>query len=339
MTQNIGTDGQSHLGYCGIAEESSYGGGAAPSVFLPINSDGFSAENGVLYNSNIRGRSRFSGTAGVFEDDGSVEMVAGPENGMGLLLKAAFGTASVTTSSEGSGTDNVGTHTFTTDNKLPSLAVEIGLGAIEAARHRGVGVGTLELSHTPEDYLMLSADMTAKDFELQGSQASPTYSDLRPFVWHDGTITLDGTDRSVDVAEFTCSIENDLDEKIRGSRTPSKAHVGTRTVSGSLNLDFENIEALEMFLGGAPGSGTTTVQDALYKASLNAVWTSPELVVSGGTSGYELELDFPNIVLETHDAQVNEQDAIIENIEFGAEDTAATYDVQGTLVNGQTTAY
>lgn len=339
MTQNIGTDGQSHMGYCGLAEESSYGEGPEPTVYLPINSDGFSAENGVLFNSNIRGRSRFSGTAGVFEDDGSVEMVAGPENGMGLLLKGAFGSTSVSTSSEGSGTDNVGTHTFTTDQKLPSWAVEIGLGAIDAARHRGVGVNSLEISHTPEEYLMLSADMTAKDFELQGSQATPTYSDLRPFVWHDGVVTVDGSDRSVDLAELTATIENDIDEKIRGERTPTKAHVGTRTVSGSFNLDFENIEVLEMFLGGAAGSGTQTVQDALYKASMNAVWTSPEMVVDGGTSQYELELDFPNITLSAHDAQVNEQDAIIENIEFDAEDTAGTYDVQATLVNGETSAY
>lgn len=336
MTQNIGTDGQSHLGYCGIAEESSYGGGAAPSVFLPINSDGFSLENGILFNSNIRGRSRFQGTAGVFEDDGSVEMVAGPENGLGLLLKGAFGSASVTTQSEGSGTDNVGEHTFTTDNKLPSYSVEIGLGAIDSLRHSGVGIGSLEISHTPEEYLMVSADMTAQEPELQGSQASPTYSDLRPFVWHDGTVNLDGTDRSVDLAEFTATIDNDLDEKIRGNRVPSKCHVGERAISGTLNLDFENTNALNLFLGG---TSATTVQDALYKASLNAKWVSPELVVDGGSSGYSLELDFPNINLSTQEAQVNEQDAIIENIEFEAEDTASTYDIQGTLVNGQTTAY
>ena len=263
-------------------------------------------------------------------------MVAGPENGMGLLLKAAFGATSVSTSSEGSGTDNVGTHTFTTDNKLPSLAVEIGLGAIDSMRHLGVGIGSLEISHTPEEYLMVSADMNAQEPELQGSQATPTYSDLRPFVWHDGTVTFDGTDRSVDLAEFTATIDNDLDEKIRGSRTPDKCHVGERAVSGTLNLDFENTNALELFLGE---SSATTVQDALYKASLNAVWTSPELVIDGGTSAYELELDFPTINLSTQEAQVNEQDAIIENIEWEAEDTASTYDVQATLVNAQTTAY
>ena len=337
MTQNIGTDAQSHLGYCGLTEESSYGGGGSPSVFLPINSDGFSMENGVLFNSNIRGRSRFDGTAGVFEDDGSVEMVAGPENGLGYLLKGAFGSTSVVTSdSDGDGADDTGEHTFSTDNKLPSYAVEIGLGAIDSLRHKGVGIGSLEISHTPEEYLMVSADMNAQEPELQGSQASPTYSDARPFVWHDGTINLDGTDRSVDVAEFTSTIDNDLDEKIRGSRTPAKCHVGERAVSGSLNLDFENTNAMQLFLGG---TSATTVQDALYKASLNCKWISPENTVTGGSTAYSLELDLPNIILATDEAQVNEQDAIIENIGWEAEDTASTYDIQATLVNSQTSAY
>lgn len=337
MTQNIGSDGQSFKGYCGLAEESSYGGGGAPSVYLPIQSDGFSAENSPLFDSNIRGRDRFQAAAGVFEDDGSVELVAGPENGTGYLLKGAFGAASVTASDgDGDSTNDTGTHTFSTSDKLPSWAVELGLGAIDAARHVGVGVGSLEISHTPEEYLMLSADLTAKEFQLQGSQASPTYSDLRPFVWHDGVVTFDGTDRSTDVAEFSMSLENDLDEKIRGSRTPDKAHVGERAISGTLNMDFENTTAMNLFLGG---STAAQPQDQLYKASLNAKWTSPEVVVSGGQN-YSLELDLPSITLSTHEAQLNEQDAVIENVEYEAEvDPTAGYDVQATLVNGQTSAY
>lgn len=336
MTQNIGTDGQSFKGYCGLAEESSYGAGGAPSAFLPIMSDGFSAENSPLNNANIRGRSRHTVAAGVFEDDGSVELVAGPENGLGLLLKGAFGTSSVTASDpDGDSTNEVGTHTFTTDDKLPSWAVEIGLGAIDAARHKGVGVDSIEFSHTPEEYLTVSAELTAQEFELMGTQASPTYSDLRPLVWHDGTINFDGTDRSVDVAEFTCTVENNIDEKIRGSRVPAKAHVGERVASGTLNMDFENVNALEKFLGSA---GATTPEDELYRASLNAKWISPE-TIEDTTTAYSLELDLPNITLDTHEAQLNEQDAIVENIEWTAEDTGSTYDIQATLVNGQTTAY
>jgi len=342
MTQNIGTDGQSFQGYAGLVEEaSSYAAGGSPSTFIPIRTDGFGLENSPLFDSNVRGRDRFLASAGAFTDDGSLELVAGPENGLGVLLKGAFGSASVTTSSEGSGTDNVGTHTFSTDDKLPSYAVEIGLGAIEAARHLGVGIDVLEFSHTPEDYLIITADMIASRPELQGSQASPSYSDLRPFVWHDGVITFDSDDRTTDVAEFTCTITNNLDPKMRGERYATKMHVGERPISGTLNLDFENTDALEMFLGDDPANDPTTVQDTLYKASLNAKWTSPELVVSGGTSGYELELDIPSIALATWEGQLNEQEAIIENVPWEAEvDSAGTgYDIEATLTNGQTSAY
>lgn len=339
MSQNIGTEGQSFKGYCGLAEESGYGDGGEPEVFLPIRSDGFGLENTPLFDSNIRGRDRFQAAAGVFEDDGSIELVAGPENGLGYLLKGAFGSTTVETSDEsGDSTDDLGTHTFSTDDFLPSWAVELGLGSIDAARHVGVGVDTLEFNHTPEEYLIVSADLTAKQPEMQGSQASPTYTDIRPFVWHDGVVTLDGTDRSTDLAEFTFSLENDIDEKIRGSRTPDKAHVGNRTISGTLNLDFENMDTLELFLGE---TGATSPQDQLYKASLNAQWTSPELVVQDGTENYSLELDVPKVTLSTHESQLNEQDAIIENIEWEAEvDVGGSgYDAQATLVNGIIEAY
>lgn len=335
---SIGTDGQSFQGYCGITEEASYGDGGAPSAFLPIRSDGFSADNNPLFDSNIRGRQRFMAAAGAFSDDGDIEMVAGPENGLGYILKGALGDASVTTSdSDGDSTDDTGTHTFTVADKLPSWAVEIGLGAIDAARHVGVGVDTLELSHTPEEYLVVTAGLTAKEFQLQGTQASPTYSDLRPFVWHDGAVTFDGSDRTTDVAELSLELDNGIDEKIRGERSPSKAHVGEPEISGNLNLDFENTDAAQRFLGGA---SATSPQQELYKASLNAKWTSPELTVDGGSTNYSLEADLPSITLSTYEATLNEQEAIVENVGWEAEvDPSAGYDLQMVLVNGQTTAY
>lgn len=338
MSQNIGTDGQSFKGYCGLAEEDDYGDGGDPEVYLPIRSDGFGLENTPLFDSNIRGRGRYQAAAGVFEDDGSVELVAGPENGLGYLLKGAFGDADVETSSEGDGSDNVGEHTFSTSDKLPSWAVELGLGSIDAARHVGTGVDTIEFSHTPEEYLIISADLTAKKPEMQGSQASPTYSDIRPFVWHDGVVTVEGDDRTADLAEFTMSLENGIDEKIRGGRTPDKAHVGERTISGNLNLDFENMDMLERFLGE---EGASTPQDELFKAELNAKWETPELIVDDGDSQYSLELDVPKVTLSTHEAQLNEQDAIVENIEWEAEVDAGDtgYDAQAILTNGITDSY
>ena len=332
----IGTDGQSFKGYCGIAEETAYGDGGSPSAFLPIRSDGFGAGNNPLYQSNIRGRDRYAAAAGMFDDDGDAEMVAGPENGLGYLLKAAFGSTSVSTSDEsGDSTDDTGTHTFSPADDLPSLAVEIGLGSIDAAQHVGVGVDTLEFSHTPEEYLVVTAGMTAKEFELQGSQASPTYSDLRPFVWHDGTITVESTDRTADIAEFTAELSNNIDEKIRGERSPTKAHTGQRVISGNLNLDFENTDVAELFLGSV---GATSPEGGLKEVELQATWTSPEVVA--GSKNYELDLHIPNVRLETYDANLNEQEAIVENVAWGAVmDSGNGYDMEATLVNGITSSY
>jgi len=337
MTQNIGSEGQSFKGYAGLTEEGSYADGGDPSVFLPIISDGFGPENELMHNNSVRSRGRQPAVAGVFSDDGSVELVAGPENGLGYLLKGAFGSASVTASDpDTDNTDEVGTHTFDVADQIPSYAIEIGLGSIDAARHLGFGLDAIEFSHTPEDFLTVSVDGSASRYELQGSQASPTYSDLLPLVWHHGIIDVDGTDRTVDVSEFTCELANNIETKVRGERWVSKMDVGTREVSGSLALDFENTDMAKKFLGGTSAS---TVQDTLYKASLNAKWTSPEMI-EDTSEPYSLELDLPQISLATHEAQLNEDDAIVENIDWEAEiDPTAGHEIQAILVNGETEAY
>jgi len=336
MSQTIGEDGQSFFGYAGIAEESSYGAGAAPSEFLNVVSDGFSGDNNPIFLSTTRGRDTHSAVAGEFSDDGSLDMPVTPE-AIGLLLKAAFGSTSVTTSDpDGDGTDEVGTHTFTTDDKLPSLAVELGLGNVDAVRHTGVGVENLELSHSSGERLSMSMDMPAKEPDGSVSAATPAYDNLRALVYHDATYTLFGTDRTVDLRDLTVSITNNLTPHTRGSRTPAKMTVGTREIVFEATLDFENSNVMEKFWGSA---GATGPEDELYEGGVNAKWVSPE-TIEDTTTQYSLELDAPRCTINTHDAQLNEQDLIAENVELRAlVDPSAGYDVQGTLVNGQTSAY
>ena len=336
MSQTIGEDGQSFFGYAGIAEESTYGGGAAPTEYLNVVSDGFSGDNNPIFLSTTRGRDTHSAVAGEFSDDGSLDMPVTPE-AIGLLLKGAFGSTTVTTSDpDGDGTDEVGTHTFTTDDKLPSLAVELGLGNVDAVRHTGVGVESLELSHSSGERLSMSMDMPAKEPDGSPSAATPSYDNLRALVYHDATYTLFGTDRTVDLRDLTVSITNNLTPHTRGSRTPAKMTVGTREIVFEATLDFENTNVMERFWGSA---GSTGPEDELYEGSLNAKWVSPE-TISDTTTAYSLEFDMPRVTINTHDAQLNEQDLIAENVELRAlVDQTAGYDVQGTLVNGQTSAY
>lgn len=337
MSQTIGEDGQSFFGYCGIAEESSYGGGAAPSEFLNIVSDGFQGDNQPIFLNTIRGRDTYEGIAGAFEDDGSISMPATPES-IGLLLKAAFGTTSVTASDpDNDSSDEVGTHIFTTDDKLPSLAVELGLGNVGAVRHTGVGVESLDLEHTNGERLSLSLDLPAKEPDGSVSSATPAYDSLRSFVFHDATFSLFGSDRTADLQDLTISLANNLDKKVRGNRTPSKMSVGGREVTMDVTIDFENEDVMKQFWGSATATGP---EDELAEGAFNSKWVSPE-TVADTTTAYSLEFDAPRCQILTHDAQLNENDLIAENVELRAlVDTGGLgYDIQATLVNGVTAAY
>lgn len=338
MSQTIGQDGQSFFGYAGIAEESTYGEGVDPEEYLNVVSDGFSGDNNPIFLSTTRGRDTHSAVAGEFTDDGSLDMPVTPE-AVGLLLKGAFGETSVTTEDPAStGDDVVGEHTFTTADKLPSFSVELGLGDVDAVRHTGVGVESLELEHSTGERLSMSLDLPAKEPDGSVSSSTPAYDNLRALVYHDATFELFGTDRTVDLRDLTISLTNNLTPHVRGSRTPAKMSVGQREVVFEATLDFENTEVMERFWGSADAEGP---EDELHKGAVNAKWVSPESIPDSDDTAYSLEFDAPRCTINTHDAQLNEQDLIAENVELRAlVDTEGDgYDVQATLVNGQTDEY
>lgn len=337
MAQTVGSDGQSFFGYAGIAEESTYGTGVAPTHFLNVVSDGFSESNNPIYLNTIRGRDTYEAIAGEYDDDGSLDMPVSPE-AIGLMLKAAFGTTSMTTSDpDGDSTDEVGTHTFTTADKIPSLSVELGKGNVGAIRHTGVAVESLDLEHSSGDRLSMSTDLPAKEPDGSVTAATPSYDNLRALVYHDATFDLFGTDRTVDLRDVTFSLANNTTKHVRGERAPAKMTVGEREVTFDVTLDFENMNVWEKFWGS---SGATGPEDELYEGGLNTKWVSPETIEDTSTA-YSLEIDAPRCVMDTHDAQLNENELIAENVEVRAlVDVGGNgYDVQATLVNGRTTTY
>jgi len=332
MAQNAGTDGQSYFGYVGLSEESTFGGGGSPSQFADVVSDGFSGDNNTNYLSTIRGRDTYEGAAGEFDDGGSVDLPVSPEGSIGLLLKGAFGETSVTTPETG-----VGQHTFTTAKKLPSWCFEIGVGNVDAIRHSGVVVDSLEISQSAGDRVTASVDLPAQQPTAQGSQATPTYDNLRTFQYHDATVSVNGTDRSPDVQETTWSLTNNVDMPTRTSRFPDKAFLGQREITAEVTLDFETMELWEAFWGN---SGATTPQNTLSDVGFNIKWVSPETIASTSTA-YSLEIDMPKCRIDTHEATLNEQDLVAEDVELRAllDVGGDGYDCQATLVNGVTSAY
>lgn len=333
---NIGTLPQSFRGYIGIAKESSYGGNPAPAYYVDAVSDGFSLDNQPDFQNTTRSRTTHKGEAGPLSDEGSLDLPANPENGLGLLLLAAFGAETFTSSDpDGDGTDEVGQHVFSPADALDSLAVEVGRDT-DVVRHAGAGVDALELSHTAEDMLTVSADMIAKEPDPSVTAATPSYSDLRNFRFQDIDLSIAGTDRSPDVQDLTLGIENGLSPEFRGSRTAAKMSVDDRPVTASATLDFESTELFELFLGAA---GATSPQDQLATAAIDVTWTTPETIDDTSTN-YSLRWNMPTCTINTHEAQINQNDLVAENVEFRAlYDTGIGSEAEVTLTNGVVSAY
>jgi len=337
---SIGQLPQSFRGYVGLAIETTYGTGVAPQVFVDATSDGFSLDNQPDFQNTTRSQATHKGEAGAFNDEGSVDLPANPENGLGYLLAAVMGSESFTTQDpDGDSTDEVGEHVFTPSDTLPSLSVEVDRDT-DVLRHVGGGVDTFELSHTAEEMLTASADIIAKEPDPKpyesSSQATPTYSDLRNFRWNDIDLTVNGNNRDTDVQEATFSIERNLAQNFRGERTLSKIEQGERVFTATVTLDFEDRDLFNQFLGAADASG---VQDQLANIGIDATWSSPETIADTSTP-FSLRWNMPTCTVNTHEANIDQNSAVAEDVELrGLFDPSISGEAEITLINGITEQY
>lgn len=311
----------------------------APTQFADVVSEGFSGDRQPSYLSTIRGRQTYQVRAGPYADDGGFELVATPEGIMGLLLKGALGSTSVTTSDpDNDTTDEVGTHTFTPADDLPSWGVEIGLASIDAVRHLGGVVDELEFAHAQGEELTVTPSIMAAKPVIQGNRLTPSYDALKSFTFHNATFTINSTDRTADVQEWSTTIANGASLAHRNSVTATKAFVDTLVVTHTVTLDFENMNLWEQFFGQT--GALASPQPTMNEVDCNAKWTSDETIADTDTN-YELEIDTPRCAINTHDANLNEQDLVAEEVEFRSlVDTGGIGDeLQVLLTNGVLTAY
>jgi hypothetical protein len=336
----IGQLPQSFRGYVGLGIESTYGTGVDPQVFVDATSDGFSLDNQPEFQNTTRSQATHKGEAGAFSDEGSVDLPANPENGMGYLLAAVMGAETTNViDPDNDSTDEVGEHVFTPSDTLPSLSAEVDRDT-DVVRHVGGGVDTFELSHTAEEMLTASADIIAKEPDPKpyesSTQPTPTYSDLRNFRWNDITLSVNGTNRDTDIQEATFTVERNLSTNFRGERTLSKIEQGERVFSITATLDFEDRDLFNQFLGAADASG---VQDQLAEIGIDGTWTTPETIADTST-GYALRWNQPRNVINTHEANIDQNSAVAEDVEFrGLFDPSIGGEAEITLTNGILDAY
>lgn len=196
-------------------------------------------------------------TSGV---EGSPEFYA-RDASLGFWLWAALGADAVT------GTTNY-THVLTPSNALPYITAWRNVGDTLWEQYRDCKVGSLTISADAGAPLAVTAGING----LQASRLTVDPTIAVPvaiqtgavYNFNEATVTLAGGATAL-VSSFELTIENNLTRQQTDDVVPYDVVEGTREVSLSFDLIFENIDEYNKFhYGGVSG---TTVSNSIYTTS------------------------------------------------------------------------
>ena len=274
----VGSDAQ-----FGFAEEALWASGTPTiSKFIPFLSESLQLERNIVTTDAIRGATaRSIWREGAEKVGGDLSVEVQPA-GMYTLFKHALGRA-WTAGPSGSSHYH---HKIYPSGTLPEgLRLEIGRTGVSGGNflYKGCKVNQLTLNCSVGEPLTATFSFLGKD--ETATQTNPTtatsISTLNPLTFDEGAITVDGV--SQEVAGFSITVNNNLieDKGALGSRyRVAIPRSGFRDVTGSLNLEFDNLTLYNKYTAGT-------------ESALKLLFTSDDLI---GSQAYTLSVDCPRIV-------------------------------------------
>jgi len=288
----------------GFGEETVWASGT-PTIanFIPFLSESVQLERNIVMTDSIRGDSARSIWRTGFETVGGDISVEVQPTGFTTLLKHTLGRVA-SAGPSGSGFYH---HKIYPSGTLPvGLAVEIGrTGAAGGTfTYRGMKINQLELACAVGDPLTATFSFLGKtESRLQGDPTGQTsISALNPLTFDEGAITIDGASQEVQGVSIT--INNNLIEDKGKMGTLQRAAIprsGFRDVTGTLNLEFDDLNMYNKYTGGT-------------ETSLDITFTSDDEAVSGQV--YTLNINLPRIVFTGETPVVDGPDLIFYDQPF-----------------------
>jgi len=136
----------------------------------------------------------------------------------------------------------------------------------------------------PDNTALQSGDQwTISSFKLAESASYPT---LDPFAGFDGALTVDGS--SQPIMGWNCTLNNNLyGEKYHlGYRTRASLPEQKRSVEGSVNVEFDNLDLYRRFVNGTAGNLVMTFTSDTYIS---------DTILGNSLTQYSLAIRQPNI--------------------------------------------
>ena len=237
------------LAHIGLGKESSWGTGAAPSVFLPGSKD----VNIEISRLRIEGPhatvAQLRSEAGRKNVRGGLGGVPGYTDAIGHLLRALLGDPSTS----GSGPY---THAFTAANPpadrdyaRPSYSLQWTADGV-TRRYTGGQLSQIQFQQAADDYLKLNLDWIFKSNQDGVSEATPTFPTDSVYGFRDLVVKRAGADIPVRVESLDLTISNNLEPASAvGSDEIAAVDLGTVTAEAQLTVEFNDADIYDDFAG------------------------------------------------------------------------------------------
>lgn len=265
----------------GMVDETTFGTSPTVSRFLEFNSETIAQTVERIDSAGLRAGRRVQRStqwaAGKKNVTGDVEFEV-QQQGMGLLLKHCLG--SVTTSQPDAGSNStVYEHTYTVgalDGK--SFTCQIGRGdvggTVRAFTYAGCKVSKWDLSVAVDGSVLLKTTIDGISESTDVDLATAAYSTQPfPLVWTGGTITLPNS-ATGNISKFDLSGDNgqDLTRYFMGTGPATKKEQlesTLRAYSGSIDVEFTDLSAYNLFLNGTIGQLTANFEGSNISGTYN----------------------------------------------------------------------
>jgi len=264
-------------GYVGFAVQTAKASGATPTTFIRLSSEEAMKQTQEVQ--EIRSLNADREIDAILKTGhspgGSFETYLRPGNGTELLAYA-LGSDTV---SAGTG---VYTHTIIKANVIPWISIERQLDSVE--RFIDCKIDQAVITGNTGQVVTLGINYLACDSAIQASATSDSYQTDEPFIFHDGTYTLD-SGAITTISAFTITINNNLKKILTTSYKPNDLLEGEFDVEVAFTLKFEADESL---YAAVLFGGSTALVDTLDSGDFTVA-----LAYGSGTSQRSLTFSIP----------------------------------------------
>lgn len=268
--------------YLGVGKQSAKGTAVAPSTFIRYREKNINPTiEAEFYPEGGGGRKEKFGCKTYHKHDGSFSFLARPA-ASGLLLHALLGADAVT----GSGPY---AHALTPADTLPWLTIETGevkSSNLILERIQDCVVDSARISGRAGRPVEITLDFLGTQASIQSSAPSITYEADNPYVFYQGTFTINSSANTF-ITEFDIEIKNNVGDVqtvnvYRDDMLPLKLEVD---VSFTLKLTNATLYKSVYYGGG------TSVSDTLYEGDFTV-----DINYGSGGGARGLKIEIPKLI-------------------------------------------